>query len=198
MERLEEDVRQQKNRRGMKRLFMVVCLVVVGCGSLSACPQRVVDSLDSKVFTRIETNPQFPGGTCAVMEFLANNIKYPTECVKNRIEGRVWVTFIVDATGKVCEVKTKESPHPLLAKEAVRVVKLMPDWLPGRLNGKPVRVKMTVPIRFRLQTQSGTEVGDTQEGYGRSSSDAAALESCVTVTAVSDAAGSSSGVSNKP
>ena len=99
----------------------------------------------------VEQMPQFPGGPAALMEFLSKNIRYPKEADKNNIQGRVIVTFTVEKDGSVSEAHTVKSVDPLLDAEAIRVINAMPNWIPGRHNGDPVRVKYTVPITFRLK-----------------------------------------------
>jgi TonB family protein len=102
-------------------------------------------------FDMVEQMPQFPGGPAALMEFLSKNIRYPKEADKNNIQGRVIVTFTVEKDGSISEAHTVKSVDPLLDAEAIRVINAMPNWIPGRQNGDPVRVKYTVPITFRLK-----------------------------------------------
>ncbi len=104
-----------------------------------------------KVYDVVEHMPQFPGGPAALMQYLGSNIKYPEEAEKKGIQGRVVCTFIVEKDGSITELKIKNSVNPLLDKEAVRVIKIMPRWIPGRHKGKTVRVEYAVPITFRLQ-----------------------------------------------
>ena len=78
------------------------------------------------------------------------NIKYPEQAMKEGIQGRVTVRFIVEKDGSISDVKPILSVHPLLNKEAVRVVESMPKWSPGKQNGKPVRVRFNVPVMFKL------------------------------------------------
>ena len=102
------------------------------------------------VFDVVEVMPQFPGGQIAMLQYLMKNIKYPEQAVKEGIQGRVTVRFIVEKDGSISDVKPVLSVHPLLNKEAVRVVKSMPKWSPGKQNGKPVRVRFNVPVMFKL------------------------------------------------
>ena len=80
-----------------------------------------------------------------------SSIIYPEEAEEKGIEGKVFVTFIVEPDGNIDEVKVASSVHKLLDNEAVRVIKSMPKWIPGKQNGEPVRVKYTAPISFRLE-----------------------------------------------
>ena len=102
------------------------------------------------VFDVVEVMPQFPGGQIAMLKYLMKNIKYPEQAMKEGIQGRVTVRFIVEKDGSISDVKPILSVHPLLNKEAVRVVESMPKWSPGKQNGKPVRVRFNVPVMFKL------------------------------------------------
>ena len=104
------------------------------------------------IFQVVEEMPQFPGGLGEAMKFLAKNIKYPVEAQQAKIEGRVIVRFVVGRDGSVSNVEVVRGVSPELDAEAVRVVSLMPKWIPGKQRGKAVAVKYTMPIMFRLQT----------------------------------------------
>jgi protein TonB len=106
---------------------------------------------ETKVFDVVEQMPKFPGGDNALFEYLSKNIKYPVVAEENGIQGRVIVTFVVERDGSITDVKVAKSVDPSLDKEATRVVKGMPHWIPGKQNGSAVRVKYTVPVTFRLQ-----------------------------------------------
>ena len=105
---------------------------------------------DSRVYDVVEQMPSFPGGLNALMQWISKNMKYPEEAEKKGIQGRVLVSFIVDKTGAVRDAKIAKSVDPLLDKEALHVVSVMPKWIPGKQNGKPVNVKYVVPLSFRL------------------------------------------------
>ena len=106
---------------------------------------------ETKVFDVVEEMPQFPGGPSALMQYLSSNIKYPVVAEENGVQGRVVCTFVVERDGSITDVRVIKSVDPSLDKEAVRVVKSMPKWIPGKQNGSAVRVKYTVPVTFRLQ-----------------------------------------------
>lgn len=106
---------------------------------------------ETKVFDVVEQMPQFPGGPQALFEYLTKNIKYPVVAEENGIQGRVIVTFVVERDGSITDVKVAKSVDPSLDKEAQRVVRSMPNWIPGKQNGSAVRVKYTVPVTFKLQ-----------------------------------------------
>ena len=107
--------------------------------------------VENKVFDVVEQMPSFPGGMQALMEYLGNNVKYPVVAQENGVQGRVVVSFVVERDGSITDVKVVRSVDPSLDKEAVRVVKSMPRWIPGKQNGQAVRVKYNVPVAFRLQ-----------------------------------------------
>ena len=102
------------------------------------------------VFDVVEVMPQFPGGQIAMLKYIMETIKYPEQAMKEGIQGRVAVRFIVEKDGSISDVKPILSVHPLLNKEAVRVVESMPKWTPGKQNGKPVRVRFNLPVMFKL------------------------------------------------
>jgi len=106
---------------------------------------------ENKVFDVVEQMPSYPGGMGALMSWLSQNIKYPTVAAENGISGRVIVQFVVEKDGSIADVRVARGVDPYLDKEATRVVKMMPHWIPGKQNGAPVRVKYTVPVVFKLQ-----------------------------------------------
>ena len=106
---------------------------------------------ETKVFDVVEQMPSFPGGPSALMQYLNSNIKYPVVAEENGVQGRVVCTFVVEKDGSITDVRVVKSVDPSLDKEAMRVVKGMPKWIPGKQNGSAVRVKYTVPVTFRLQ-----------------------------------------------
>jgi protein TonB len=106
---------------------------------------------ETKVFDVVEQMPSFPGGDAELMKFLSSHIKYPVVAEENGIQGRVIAQFVVERDGSISDVKVIKSVDPSLDKEAIRVLKSMPKWIPGKQNGAPVRVKYTVPVTFRLQ-----------------------------------------------
>ena len=105
---------------------------------------------DNVVFQVVETMPVFVGGDQALMNFLSSNIIYPEAAKKNNIQGRVIVQFEVDIDGSIKNVEVVRSVSPELDAEAIRVIKKMPKWIPGKQRGKPVKVKYTLPVNFKL------------------------------------------------
>ncbi|MDE6002902.1 MAG: energy transducer TonB, partial [Prevotella sp.] len=109
------------------------------------------DEAAEKAYDVIEQMPQFPGGQAAMRQFLSENLRYPEEAFTNNVQGRVIVNFFVDKDGSVTDARVVHSSNPLLDAEALRVVSSMPNWTPGMQKGKPVRVRYTVPVSFRLE-----------------------------------------------
>lgn len=103
-----------------------------------------------EIFIAVEDQPEFPGGTAALMEYLRKNIKFPAICRENNIQGRVIVTFVVNKDGSIVDIEIAKSVNPSLDKEAVRVVSQMPKWKPGCQMGRPVRVRYSLPVNFKL------------------------------------------------
>ena len=116
-----------------------------------AQPEPPKHEEENKVFDVVEQMPSFPGGMGALMSWLSQNIKYPVIAAENGVQGRVIVQFVVEKDGSVTDVHVAKSVDPSLDKEAQRVVKAMPKWIPGKQNGSAVRVKYTVPVTFKLQ-----------------------------------------------
>lgn len=106
---------------------------------------------ENKVFDIVEQQPLFPGGPAALMKYLSEHTKYPVVAQENGIQGRVTVQFVVEKDGSISDVHVLRGVDPSLDKEAVRVVKSMPRWTPGKQNGITVRVNYRVPVLFRLQ-----------------------------------------------
>ncbi len=106
-----------------------------------------------KVYTMamVEQKPSFPGGDAAMYKWLGEHINYPAQASEEGVQGRVVVMFDVDKTGQIVNVKIARGRHPALDKEAMRLVKSMPKWQPGRNNGQPVKVTYTLPVTFKLQ-----------------------------------------------
>jgi protein TonB len=110
-----------------------------------------VEEEDNVVFQVVETMPAFPGGDQALFKFLGENVKYPVIAQENGIQGRVICQFVVNKDGSIVDVEVVRPVDPSLDKEAIRVIKSMPNWSPGKQRGKSVRVKYTLPVNFKLQ-----------------------------------------------
>ena len=104
-----------------------------------------------EVFRAVEQMPQFPGGDAELMKYLRDNIVYPAMAQENNVQGKVIVQFVVTKTGDIGEVKVVKSVDRDLDNEAVRLVKKLPKFIPGRMNGQAVNVWYTLPVQFKLQ-----------------------------------------------
>lgn len=141
----------------MKRVLFLTTALVLSFLSTAQTPQKssatkpsTVTTQEETIFTVVEQMPEFPGGMEALYQFLAANIKYPggpDVCVS----GKVFVSFVIEKDGTVSDAKVLRKLHPAFDEEALRVVKLMPKWEPGRQDGKPVRVQFNLPINFNLK-----------------------------------------------
>ena len=154
-------------------------LVIVGMrpdniAEVEASPQADEETKpqSKKVYESVEQMPEFPGGIAAMMRYLSENIKYPPEAAKNNIEGRVVLQFVIDETGQVGDIQVARPVSEELDAEAVRVVKSMPKFEPGRQDGEAVSVWYTLPINFKLQgnpaeTQNTPAVHGTAKLQGK-------------------------------
>ncbi len=104
-----------------------------------------------EIFTAVEQMPQFPGGDAELYKWISSHIKYPTMAAENNIQGRVTVRFVVKEDGSIGRVEVLRGKDPDLDKEAQRVVKTLPKFIPGKMNGRAVQVWYTLPINFKLQ-----------------------------------------------
>lgn len=137
------------------RILIIICALV---WSLGAQAQRSIDLINDnydasndEVFHSSGHMPSFPSGHVALMKFIKDNMIYPYEALKNRIEGKVIIQFVVTKTGKVGKVKVARSVNKELDQEAVRLIKMLPDFSPGRNNvGEPVNVWYILPVIFKL------------------------------------------------
>ena len=135
-----------KTRKNVSLKVALTMLVLLFSFTTSTAQTKKNDML----FSVVEVMPQYPGGQIAMMKYIMENMKYPEQAMKKGIQGRVAVSFIVEKDGSISNVRPIHSVHTLLDKEAVRVVKSMPKWSPGKQHGKPVRVQLIVPIMFKL------------------------------------------------
>ena len=106
---------------------------------------------EEEIFVAVEQQAEFPGGQGALMKFLSNNIRYPESAQQNDIQGRVIVKFVVEKDGSIGNVTVVKGVDRDLDREAIRVVKKMPRWQPGKNNGVAVRSWFTLPVTFKLQ-----------------------------------------------
>ena len=106
---------------------------------------------NDKAYDVVEEMPQYPGGVGKLMEYVSMNVRYPKEAESKSIQGRVVTTFVIEKDGSIADAEVVKSVDPALDAEALRVIKAMPKWTPGKQDGKPIRVKYTMPITFALQ-----------------------------------------------
>lgn len=128
---------------------------VVGTGSPSAVATGPVGPIveeveDDRIFDVVEENASFPGGEDECFKWLKKNIKYPSICMEQGVQGRVFVSFVVNRDGSIVDAKIERSPDDHLSEEALRVVKIMPKWKPARQGNKTVRSRFRLPVTFRL------------------------------------------------
>jgi len=109
------------------------------------------EQVEEEVFFIVEDMPEFPGGELALRKHIAENVRYPEIAKENDIQGTVFIRFVVTSKGTVDKVEVLRGVDPLLDAEAIRVVKSLPQWKPGKQRGKPVNVSHSVPIKFQLQ-----------------------------------------------
>ena len=111
---------------------------------------KIYKSPEDEIFKIVEDMPKYPGGQEALQIYLSEQVKYPENAIKRQVEGRVFVSFVIDKEGYVTDVKMAKGVDPDLDAEAMRVVASMPPWTPGKQRGIPVAVSFTIPINFKL------------------------------------------------
>ena len=134
----------------MRKLILLSLMAVFGL-TTGYAQKTVISQKNEKVFDVVEQMPEYPGGMQALMEYLSQNIKYPEDAQKQKVEGRVIASFVVRTDGSITDITLFRKVFPSLDAEAVRVLQGMPKWTPGKQGGKVVNVKYTVPIVFRLK-----------------------------------------------
>jgi TonB family protein len=118
---------------------------------------------NDSIYNVVSENAEFPGGDVALSDWMRKNMKYPEECRKQGIQGRVVISFVVNKDGSIVDLETVRSPHPALAEEGLRVVKSMPKWEPAKENGKVVRSRFNIPIMFWLDGGKKTQYTSPQK-----------------------------------
>ncbi len=109
------------------------------------------DTLTHQIIDPVETKSVFPGGEEAMFQFIEENMKYPEEAIQNKIEGRVYVRFVIERNGTINNIEVRKSPDESLSKEAVRIIKMMPKWIPSKQMGAEVSSSFMLPINFKLE-----------------------------------------------
>ena len=145
-------IRTAKFQTSQKEDEIDTACIEVMKGAIDTIPEPLAEEQAPEImFGDVEQMPMFPGGAEALFDYLSENIKYPEDCEETCVQGRVIVTFVVERDGSLTDAKVVKSVYPSLDEEALRVVNGMPKWIPGKFNGKPVRVKYTIPVTFKLK-----------------------------------------------
>ncbi|QNF33274.1 energy transducer TonB [Adhaeribacter swui] len=154
----DEEVREEEEIPDQKELEDVVIATETVVGNTNQeilteveAPSEVGEVVSEEIFTFVEQNPTFPGGLEAMYKYLGKNIKYPAVASRNGLEGNVILQFVVNKEGAISDITVVKSLGGGTDEEAIRVVKTMPNWTPGKQNGRPVNVRYTLPVRFKLQ-----------------------------------------------
>ena len=136
----------------MKKIAFLLLVALLSTTTITA-QKTVISKNQSKerVFDVVENMPEFPGGQDSLMNFLMHTIKYPKEAMEKGIQGRVVAKFIVEKDGQVSTPKVVRSVYPALDEEALRVIRCMPKWKPGKQNGREVRVFFILFVTFRMK-----------------------------------------------
>lgn len=143
----------------MKKIVLTIVMALLGTAAWAQSDTKTttktesntaVNAIEEDVFVVVEEDPEFPGGMEALYRYLASNIKYPENAKKERIQGKVYVSFVIEKDGSVSNIKVLRDIGGGCGEEAVRVVKQMPKWKPGRQRGKRVRTQYNLPINFNL------------------------------------------------
>lgn len=153
-----QNVKEADNVEDASKLATVTSKLVIGEGEGVAEDANVVEALpqvaqaaeDTVVLRTVEKLPEFPGGIVAFMKWLTRNLNYPRQAQQQKIQGKVIVSFIVNKDGSIASPTIVKSVDPLLDREALRVIRIMPRWKPGIEDGKPCRTMFAVPVNFVL------------------------------------------------
>lgn len=127
-----------------------VIIVVLVAMQITVVAQTTSSLQDDSVYTEIEKMPEFKGGREAMYKTINQNIYYPPIARRAEVQGTSWVSFIVEKDGTISDVKIQESLSKETDEEAMRVVSLLTTWIPGEVNGQPVRVRTALPIKYKL------------------------------------------------
>jgi TonB family protein len=133
------------------RFILTIVLACFVAGLSAQDQKKEFKPGNDGVYYEVQVMPEFPGGFTALQDFLVKNIRYPEQAKKDTITGKVFVQFVIDEHGKVTGSKIIRGVAPVLDKEALRVINIMPDWTPGKQEGKAVKVAFTLPIMFALK-----------------------------------------------
>lgn len=152
--------------KNMRNLFLIAFVSIIwtipvtsqNLTEIAIIPDKpdkvIINGKEEQTYELPDVLPEYPGGINGIMSFLSANLVYPPNAAEQSIQGRVLVQFVVDTTGNVSNVEIREGVDPSLDAEALRVVKLLNGWAPGKMKGKPVNVWYTLPISFKLQDET--------------------------------------------
>lgn len=154
---ITQKVQEVPNTVATQEISPVTSKLVIGNGEgitrqadvTEALPQVPITK-DSVVLKTVEQLPEFPGGIVQFMKWLTRNLRYPPIAQSQRMQGKVVVSFIINKDGSIASPTIVQSVDPVLDREALRVVKMMPRWKPGLQNGKPCRTMFAIPVNFQL------------------------------------------------
>ncbi|WP_026461820.1 energy transducer TonB [Adhaeribacter aquaticus] len=154
----DEEVREEEEIPDQKELEDVVIATKTVVGTTTQevlteveAPTAVGEVVKEEIFNFVEQQPTFPGGMEAMFRYLGKNIKYPNVALRNQLEGTVTLQFVVNKEGEISDITVLKPLGGGTDEEAIRVVKSMPKWTPGRQNGRAVSVRYTLPVRFKIQ-----------------------------------------------
>ncbi|GAB3910806.1 hypothetical protein GCM10028803_50920 [Larkinella knui] len=151
VEELKEAVAAEKTQEGDPNAEEVIVAPEETAGPTKVEAAVEAAPKEDQIFTVVEQNPEFPGGLAAMGQFLQKNLRYPPAASRANISGRVFVSFVVNTDGSIQDVTVLKGLGFGTDEEAMRVVKAMPKWRPGKQSGRPVRVKYNLPINFQLE-----------------------------------------------
>lgn len=138
----------------IKLLISILIIAFICTGKISLSNSISANNTnipqEEKIYTKVDKMPEYKGGDKELIKFIINNVTYPEDSKSKNIQGKVFISFIVNTDGSLSDYNVEKSVNKELDDEALRVVKLMPVWIPGNEKGKPVKVKMQLPIEFRL------------------------------------------------
>lgn len=148
-----------KKNLTMKFLFILLICPIFSFAQVEEpveqVPEEVIEIVpNEKVLDFVEVEPKFPGGAVAMAQFIQDNVNYPEAARENGEQGIVYIKFVVEKDGAISNVTVRKGVYESLNAEAMRVIKKMPNWIAGKQNSKPVRVNFTLPIHFRLASDS--------------------------------------------
>lgn len=148
----------------MKIITLITILIITSIISEQAFSQENIENKretiqttndSDEVFVFVEEQAEFPGGQDSLIKFLIRNIKYPELAKELGVQGTVYLKFIVEKDGRITNIKVIRGVHPSIDAEAIRVVKMFPNWIPGKQRGRPVRIYYNLPIKFTLYNEKG-------------------------------------------